>query len=102
MLIVCEVISKQEQGTNRIYAVLDCGSRTSNFSAVKAGVLEALGLLMFLIPQQNLDDTKFSVHVHRRFAPVCSDACILSSIKEFALRGIKTQRSSMHNLVSVI
>jgi hypothetical protein len=47
--------------------------------------LEALGLLMFLIPQQNLDDTKPSVHVHRRFAPACSDACILSSIKEFAV-----------------
>jgi hypothetical protein len=45
-------------------------------------MLVALELLMFLIPQQNLDDTEFSVHVHRRFAPVCSDAFILSSIKE--------------------
>ncbi len=51
---------------------------------MKGETLEALELLMFFTPQQNLDDTEFSVHAHRRFAPVCSDTCILSSIKEFA------------------
>lgn len=88
MLIVCEVILKQKQGTNRIYARTRLWFKDFEFSVIKADMSE-FGLLMFLIPQQNLDDTKFSAHVHRRFAPVCPDACILSSIKEFALERYK-------------